>query len=269
MHYYSVNGQQQKEISISDRALAYGDGLFTTAKITHGEVEFLQQHIFRLVNGCQYLSINLNADLLLTEINQALQNVASGVLKIIITAGSGGRGYSRKGVSESQRVITVHDVPAHYQSWKNEGISLGISTVQLGLNPLLNGLKHLNRIEQVLIRAELDKMSEDDVLVSDINGKVVESSCANIFWFSGEKLVTPDLSMSGVDGIYRQQILALMPDTEIASVSISELTSISSMFICNSIMGIIPVNRFNGKLLPINPVIAFKDKFLSQLKLKE
>lgn len=255
MHYHSINGQINKEIAITDRAFNYGDGIFTTAKITHGKIEFLKEHIDRLTQACAILSIDFTqVDNLVTEITTVAQSYNHAVLKIIVTAGQGGRGYSRQSIAHSNVVISVHDVPEHYLDWQQHGINLGRAQFQLGLNPSLKGLKHLNRIEQVLIRKELDQSNHDDLIVSNSNNHVIEASAANVFWIKNDELFTSDLTNSGVIGIIRQQILALNTKTKVVNAHITELEQANSLFICNCIMGIVPVKMFQGRKLDIQPV---------------
>lgn len=267
MLYYSVNGQQQSSIDISDRAIAYGDGIFTTAHIFNGQVQFLSAHINRLIESCHYLKIDFTqSQALVDEVVTVAKAFSTAVLKVIITAGSGGRGYSRKGVNGAQIIVSVHDFPTHYQTWSEQGISLVNGKIQLGLNPLLKGLKHLNRLEQVLIRDELDNSPDDDLLVCDLNGFVVETSCANVFWLRDQQLFTPILHDAGVCGLYRQQILSFDESVQQVKEKPTELTDISAMFICNSVMGIVPVKTFNNKPLNTESVIQYRKILLSHFR---
>ena len=269
MHYYSVNGQDQSSIAISDRGVAYGDGIFTTATIYQGQIQFLTSHINRLIEGCQYLKIQFpQPQLLINEIVDIAQHYSSAVLKIIITAGSGGRGYSRQGVGESQVIVSVHDFPAHYQRWSTQGISLINGQIKLGLNPLLKGLKHLNRLEQVLIRDELDNAPADDLLVCDLNDFVVETSSANVFWMRADKVYTPVLNDAGIKGIYRKNILAFDPSIQQVKEKLVELNDITAMFICNSVMGIVPVYQWNNKKLDIYSVEHYRKRLLNHYQKK-
>lgn len=269
MHYYSVNGQHQSAIAISDRAIAYGDGIFTTAKIYNGQIQFLSSHLNRLIEGCQYLKINFTqSQALVDEIVNVAQHYPLAVLKIIITAGSGGRGYSRQGVGDAQVIVSIHDFPAHYKHWSEQGVSLVDCNIQLGLNPLLKGLKHLNRLEQVLIRDELDNSPADDLLVCDLNGFVVETSSANVFWMRGDKVYTPVLQDAGVVGLYRKNVLSFDSSIQLVKEKRLELNDITSMFICNSVMGVIPVSQLKNKPLDIAPVLNYRKSLLNHYQEK-
>ncbi|MCJ8321465.1 MAG: aminodeoxychorismate lyase [Colwellia sp.] len=252
MLYCSINGKQTNQLSVKDRSISYGDGLFTTGKITNGNIEMLPLHINRLRQGCIKLKIeqpNLN------ELNDELQEIArcynKAVIKIVITAGEGGRGYSRIGTSSPTIIISVSAFPERYELWQQNGINLGVSSLQLGISPMLSGIKHLNRLEQVLIRQELDNRAEDDLLVTNIYGHVIETSCANLFWLIDDQIYTPDISHSGVAGLVRDKILANIPNVRLGDFILTDVEKAQAMFICNSVMGIVPVKTFNGKLLSL------------------
>ncbi|VTP66638.1 Aminodeoxychorismate lyase [Leclercia adecarboxylata] len=119
-----------------------------------------------------------------------------GVLKVIISRGSGGRGYSAANCLHPVRILSVSGYPAHYDGWRREGITLELSPVQLGRNPHLAGVKHLNRLEQVLIRTHLEQTDADEALVLDSEGFVTECCAANLFWRNGKDVFTPPAGSS-------------------------------------------------------------------------
>jgi len=258
MYFQSVNGQQADFISINDRGLAYGDGIFTTAKVTDGEVSLLHLHLNRLKNGCRLFKISgIDFTALKDELIQCCKAYDLAVLKVVITSGEGGRGYSRVGVGKPNIIIKVSEFPAKYFEWKNSGISLGGSSIQLGINPMFDGIKHLNRLEQVLIRDELDSTSYDDLLVFNIFDEIIETTCANIFWFDQGQLYTPQIKDSGVAGIQRSEVLRKHPDTQIIKAKASDILKAQSVFITNSIMEIVPVRTYAGNDLDIEQVHQF------------
>ena len=269
MLYCSVNGQISNQISITDRAFSYGDGVFTTAKIVEGEIEFLTHHLNRLVDSCSVLNIQfVEFDKLKSDIRFIAKNYSLAVLKVVITAGQGGRGYSRAGVKSANVIISVHEFPTLYKSWYQHGITLGVSNNQLGINPMLKGIKHLNRLEQVILRAELDRSVEDDLVAVNIKDQIVETCCANIFWVNQQRLVTPSIIDSGVKGIMRQNILSTLTNVEIVEESISTLSQATAIFICNCVMGIVPVREFQGRKLEIKPIQHIQQQFKNQVEAK-
>ena len=122
---------------------------------------------------------------------------------------------------------------------------------------MLAGLKHLNRLEQVMIRAELDQCKEDDLIVCDINDIIVETSSANIFWFKDDQLYTPKITSAGVAGLMRDAIINKIKNVQLVEAKFKDIINIDGMFICNCVMGIVPVKRYNERDLafdkePIN-----------------
>ncbi|NQY88817.1 MAG: aminodeoxychorismate lyase [Colwellia sp.] len=252
MKFCLVNGIEQNQIDIENRGLAYGDGLFTTAKIFDGRVQYLSLHIQRLLLGCKKLALFAPNKVELTEqLSQVAKQYNLAVLKVIITASTGGRGYARSTEPKSDLIIMVYDYPKHYDELARAGITLGNSKQQIGINPMLSGLKHLNRLEQVLLRQELANTKEDDLVVTNLNDEVIEATSANLFFWLNGKLCTPEITSSGVNGIMRQTILQKYPDTLIKKVTLTELASSPAMFICNCVMGVMPVKSYNGQNLSI------------------
>ncbi len=261
MKFCTVNGNEKSEISINDRGFSYGDGLFTTARIIDGEVLMLTEHINRLVYGSNKLGLAVfDSNKLQQDIKKIAKSFHDNVLKVMITAGCGGRGYSRLAESESQNniIIMVFDFPHHYHEWKKTGITLGVSEQKIGLNPMLSQLKHLNRLEQVLLRAELDQQAEDDLVVMNVNGHIIETTSSNLFWWKNDKLYTPELKISGVAGLMRKFILEHQHDTIVSSFHLSELMQSDEIFICNSVTGIVPIRKYKDRALPINKSIQLR-----------
>lgn len=252
MKFCLVNGVQQNYIDIENRGIAYGDGLFTTAKIINGDIHHLSAHIERLTFGCQKLGITPpSPHELRKQLVSIAKNYSLSVLKVMIVASSGGRGYARSKSNSHDLIIMIHDYPKHYDELIHTGIKVGISEQKIGINPMLGGLKHLNRLEQVLLRQELSTRDEDDLLVANINNEVIEATSANLFFFLNDNLYTPNVSQSGVNGIMRQVILQHYPDTIVKSVSFNEIAKAQGMFICNCVMGIMPIANVNGRVLPL------------------
>ncbi|MDA5543491.1 MULTISPECIES: aminodeoxychorismate lyase [Yersinia] len=248
-----INGVEQNLISASDRSVQFGDGCFTTARVSGGRVVWLDKHISRLQQAAERLLmpvVNWNA--LRKEMVEAANHTEDGVLKVIISRGSGGRGYSGTACQHPTRIISLSDYPVHYLSWRERGISLALSPILLARNPLLAGVKHLNRLEQVLIRAHLDQTTADEALVLDTEGMLVECCAANLFWRQGDKIFTPDLCQSGVDGIMRQRIITCLAahgrQVEIVAQPVSVLADADEVILCNALMPLLPVNRIE----PVN-----------------
>ncbi|CNI23786.1 4-amino-4-deoxychorismate lyase [Yersinia frederiksenii] len=243
-----INGVEQSLISASDRSVQFGDGCFTTARVSRGRVVWLDKHILRLQQATERLlmpAVNWNA--LTKEMVEAANHTEDGVLKIIISRGTGGRGYSGTACQHPTRIISLSDYPTQYNSWRERGIVLALSPVPLARSPLLAGIKHLNRLEQVLIRAHLEHTEADEALVLDTEGMLVECCAANLFWRKGDEIFTPDLSQSGVDGIMRQRIIACLAalgrSVAIVAQPPAVLADADEVILCNALMPILPVSR--------------------------
>lgn len=242
-----VNGQHTSQINIADRATQYGDGCFTTMAVDCGDVAHWDAHLTRLQNSCARLYIAFEGwDELSQQVLALAHNQQNCVIKVIISRGEGGRGYGTTGTTKPSYIITRHDMPIHYSNWQDKGIELNVSTITLAKQPLLAGLKHLNRLEQVLVKRELEQDAFHDCIVMDTDNQIVETSVGNIFWYRDNAWFTPSLAYSGVEGVMRNHIINLFnakgSNIHECRNSLDVLQEASEVFICNSLMGVVPVN---------------------------
>lgn len=249
---FLINGREQDSLAANDRAIQFGDGCFTTARIRQGEVQFLPAHIRRLREACERLMLPFTEwQALEAEMSHLAHSHQQGVLKVILTRGAGGRGYSAAACHAPTRLLSVSPMPAHYDRWREEGISLALSPVRLGRNPHLAGIKHLNRLEQVLIRTHLEQTTADEALVLDSDGFITECCAANLFWRKGNDVFTPNLDHAGVNGIMRQHCIAQLAASpfRVAEVHAAEeaLADADEVLICNALMPVIAVRAYGER----------------------
>ncbi len=242
-----VNGESAQLLRADDRGLQYGDGLFETALLAGGRVRFLDDHLHRLFNGCNRLGIAPPEEQTLrSEIAKVTASGERGVLKIIVTRGAGGRGYRPGEAMSSTRVVALHPY-----SHASEGpLRLRWCDLRLGRNARLAGIKHLNRLEQVLAQSEWREGEADEGLMLDTEGEVVCATSANVFAVRDGALITPDLRFSGVHGVMRAQVLKAAARLRI---TVSEeplwphdLQSASEVFITNAVRGIRSVGSLDS-----------------------
>ena len=252
-----INGIEATHINATDRGLAYGDGLFSTIKVEYGVVLLWDLHLQRLKLGVQRLSFSkVDWSKLSLEVNQLasyFSKHAEYVLKVIITRGSGGRGYSIQGCHSPLRIISSAPFPSFYAQWKIQGIDIVLCESQLSSNKQLAGLKTLNRLEQVLIKQELEKKQAVEGIVCDGNGFVIEACSANVFIYLDDVWQTPKLDKSGVAGIQRSNI---MKQAKVSGINIVEnyihkdqLVNVKAICLTNALMGVMPVSKYQGRAL--------------------
>lgn len=242
-----INGKQATTIEATDRGLHYGDGLFETIEIINEQPVFLTQHLQRLEAGCFVLKIPFpSKTLLIDEVTQLCKNTTHGVIKIMLTRGSGGRGYRQPEAISTTRYIALHPYPKYPGSYKTKGIAARFCDMRLALNPMLAGIKHNNRLEQVLARAEWqDEVQEG--LMMNLNGDVIEGTMSNLFVVKGDVLLTPKLDQAGVKGIIRQVIIDLCSAHAIPLqqkvMSKECVLAADELFVTNSVLGIWPITQ--------------------------
>jgi len=256
-----IDGVPAAELPVQDRGLQYGDGLFETLAVTDGRIRLLDFHLERLRDGCLRLGIPMPpAESTTTELQQAAAGTSRAVLKLIITRGIGGRGYRPPEDAIPQRVLLRYPWPDYPGSWAEQGVRVKLCETRLATQPRLAGIKHLNRLEQVLARAEWsDADGYQEGLMLDMEGQVVEGTMSNVFASPGEGvLLTPDLSRSGVAGVMRRQILEQAAGAgvtaRVARIPLNEFLRAREIFLCNSLMGVWPVTALAGNIYRPGPV---------------
>ncbi|MFT5396426.1 MAG: 4-amino-4-deoxychorismate lyase [Gammaproteobacteria bacterium] len=251
-----INGNSSDAISLYDRGLQYGDGLFETIAVEEESLLCWDEHIERLQSGCSRLKIPMpNQDTLTEEARRLTSSIERGIIKIIITRGQGGRGYALPVNVESTRIISLYPWPEYSFGNPDDGINVRVCNYRYAHNSILAGIKHLNRLEQVLARSEWTDSSIAEGVVLDHEENIIEGTMSNIFYIKNEILYTPELSACGVEGIIRQKIITLAAELHleicINKISIESLMDADEAFMCNSIVGVWPIKMIDEKSLMV------------------
>lgn len=272
-----VNGQRHETLPagilpLNDRGLAYGDGVFETIAIVDREPRLLSRHLDRLFASLAYLGIPLSTNRLFADLVGVLTEVESLpesqplILKIIVTAGCGSRGY-RRSPARANCIMQLLPAPVFPASF-NRGIHTELAKYRLPHTPALAGLKHLNRLDQVLASSEF-RQGVDELLLCSEAGDLVEGSRTNVFLVSGGCLFTPLLDRCGVSGVLRRYLLEdVLPSMQLAVVEkrikLSELLKADEVFVCNSVVGLWPVRSVGVHRFGEGAVTAAIVRYLAQ-----
>ena len=244
-----INGQQAERISIRDRGFQYGDGCFETVRVLSNKPILWSAHLKRLKNACKTLQLSVNFELLQSEITQLLQDnkTADVILKITVTRGEGGRGYTPPEHANCTRIIQLIDYVA---ADTRTGARVVVCQHRLSSNSLLGGIKHLNRLDQVVASAQIPA-DFDEGLCLDEQGSVIEGCRSNLLLAIDNQLVTPDLGKSGVEGVMLNYLIDKFQvlNTRVLrkKISLRELKTASEIFLCNSVFGIWPVAEIENE----------------------
>lgn len=247
-----INGVLSDTLPANDRGLLYGDGVWETLALRQGIPQRLNWHLERLQQGLQALAITApNNTSLLNEIQMAAALQPDAVLKLVVTRGVGMRGYNPHGSQQPTRILQLLPHPEYPSEYSTDGIRLALCQTRLAQQPLLAGFKHLNRLEQVLARAEFGATFQEG-LVLDYAGNVIEGTMSNLFLVRTDgEVVTPDLSQCGIAGIMRRTVLTQLQawgiPYRICPLKLPEVEAAGSLFMTNSLIGIWPVREFLGK----------------------
>lgn len=266
-----INGEPGERVAADDRGLQYGDGLFETLAVRGGVCEFWDRHMQRLMQGCGRLRIPPpSPELLQAEAAQLAGTAESAVLKIIVTRGRGGRGYQAPHRVEPMRLLRIFDMPAHPAHHAEAGVRVRLCDQRLGWNAALAGLKHLNRLEQVLARMEWDDPDIAEGLMLDQAGNVIEGTFTNLFAIIDGRLITPALNRCGVAGIMREVIMELAAaeagGCAVRDIPQAELQDADGLLLSNSVLGIWPVRELDGRKLRIPELTRHLQQRLAHMR---
>ncbi|GAB1259915.1 aminodeoxychorismate lyase [Aurantivibrio plasticivorans] len=261
-----VDDDLSDNIKALDRGLAYGDGLFETMRFSRGQVPLLEAHLARLERGCHVLSIVFNRDLVSRRLAKAIEflqrsEVSNAVIKLILTRGVGGRGYSPAGCDNATTVIATFSQPEFPAYYVEQGVDITVCSNTLSSSKSLAGIKHLNKLEYVLAAKEWGAEGFQEGLLCDNAGNIVEATSRNIFVVKKSCLYTPPIENCGVLGVLRERILIEVCDLlglsyYVENIRIDDVVSADEVFLCNSVTGIWPVRTIDTAILPVSRPIT-------------
>ncbi len=256
-----VNGKPGNLISIRDRGLLYGDGVFRTFIARQGKAQLWALHSQKLQHDCTALGIACpDIALLSAELGRLLMQHPDGVMKLIVTRGQGTHGYAPSAQTIPTHIWDVSPLPDYPLDRASHGIKVRLCQLRLSQQPRLAGIKHLNRLENVLAAAESNDTDIAEGLLMDAEGNVIEGTRSNLFLASQGELITPDLSLSGVAGVQRDRVIAWstqhdMP-LQIRDIGLDEVLHADELFVVNSIIGLWPIRELEQRCWSNFPIAA-------------
>lgn len=266
---FLINGHREDGVPPFDRGLAYGDGVFRTLPVCSGNAHCWPRHYRKLCEDCKSLGIVCPPeDVLATDIEMLVSEGEDATIKIIITRGEGARGYAVPALSQPMRLVIKTPAQSYASGNASEGIKLHLCQLRLSHQPRLAGVKHLNRLENVLARMEWVDPEITDGLLLDVAGNVIECTMSNVIIRSGNTLLTPNLGQCGVAGVTRARILEFAPyfgyQPQVADISLEQLLDADEVLICNSLYGAWQVRALGEDNWELGQLAAKLRKMLMQ-----
>jgi 4-amino-4-deoxychorismate lyase len=252
-----VNGKPGVMLSIRDRGLLYGDGVFRTLRAIRSKAQHWTLHYLKLRHDCSALGIACpDFGRLSAELDSLLAQYPEGVVKLVVTRGQGNRGYAAQSDAEITHFWDISPLPDHPPELATHGIRAIMCQLRVGRQPRLAGIKHLNRLENVLAATECSKARVLDPeiaegLMRDTEDNVIEGTRSNLFVVSGSKLITPELSHNGVAGVQRDRVIEWSKQNnmplQIRNIGMDEVMQADELFVVNSIIGLWPIRELEQR----------------------
>jgi len=255
-----INGTAGSGISPLDRGLQFGDGLFETIACRHGRARLLAWHLERLELGCARLGIQLReAEQVRAEVHALAREADRSIIKVIVTRGDAqARGYAPTGNEKATRITVRYPWPHETAATSQDGVKVCTLAMRLGENPALAGIKHTNRLEQILARAEWSSADVAEGILFSSSGNLVSGTMTNAFIVRGSQVQTPVIDRCGVAGVMRRLVLR---EAMRAHISVQEcvlraddLERAEELFLTNARIGIWPVRELDGRVFVPGPV---------------
>jgi len=246
-----INGKQENKISAYDRALHYGDGIFETIAYKNNCLIYWREHLQRLNNACHILKLDIiDENTWLKDIRKIIKGrVQDLVIKLIYSRGEGQRGYKIPDTISPLRIVMSSPLPQYADEMYSRGVELTICQTPATSNSRLAGIKHLNKLDNILARSEWSDKKIFEGLMLDDFGNIIEGTMSNVFAVKNNSLYTPILKRSGVNGIIRQRIIELAKNNNIVTqqieIKLDKLLEMDEIFITNSLAGLCPVNKID------------------------
>lgn len=247
-----VNGAVSDVLPATDRGLAYGDGVFRTLRLRGGQPLAWPDHYRKLGDDCAVLAIPCpSSDILTTELGRVAASDPNGVAKIIVTRGSGRRGYASDDAMPATRLVMSYPAPTA-QADISCGIRARICALRLARQPALAGIKHLNRLENVLARREWSDPEIAEGLLLDHAGDVIGGTMSNLFIVENGALATPDLSHAGVAGVSRERVFRRAAQAgvtcSVCNIPLDRVLKADEIFVVNSVIGVWAIRELDGRI---------------------
>ena len=253
-------GQPGSALSVLDRGLHYGDGLFETIACEHGHPRLIERHLQRLASGCKRLGlVPVDSAALAREVRELAGGTSRAIVKLLLSRGvSLTRGYGPEGSERPVRVALRYAWPVQNPERAEQGVRVRRATLRLGENPALAGIKHCNRLEQVLARREWTDPAIAEALMFSSSGALISGTMSNVFVVRESKVLTPCIDRCGVAGVMRGLVLEIAAadgiDAEERRLDAADLASAEELFITNALIGIRPVREVDGTSIAVGPV---------------
>lgn len=246
-------------VSVLERGLHYGEGLFETIACLAGKPRLLERHLRRLASGCERLGLPADAASIENEVRELAASSARAIIKVLLLRGPALlRGYALTGRERSVRVALRYAWPQEAPGADEHGIRVRLAKLRLGENPALAGIKHCNRLEQVLARREWTDPRIGEALMFSSSEALVSGTMSNVFLVRATKLLTPSVDRCGVAGVMRATVLDLAARLGIAAeerrLDGAELAAAEELFLTNALIGIRPVVELDGVSVAPGPV---------------
>lgn len=262
-----IDGEPRETIAVLDRGLMYGDGVFRTIRLEAGRAVWWRDHLAKLADDCARLGLACPApEIWAADLQRLSAQHPDGALKLMVTRGVGSRGYQPPQPARPTRIALLAPLPEWPASLWQEGVAVRVCDLRLGRQPRLAGVKHLNRLENVLARAEWDDPTIREGLLLAEDGRVIGGVSSNLFIYRAGELLTPRLDDCGVAGVARGRVLQAAAARGVAvreqDLTLDEVLAAEAVWLTNSLIRLWRVARLGDRVWPQTEIHSVMREFV-------
>lgn len=245
-------------VADGNRACLYGDGVFETMRLTAGRIAFWSHHWQRLQTGLRRLGFpDLSEQALMSALAPALVEDRDAVLRVSISR-DGVRGYRYS--ADANVIIDVQLSPLPDNIWHGQSLKVRWCQTRWAQQPLLAGIKHLNRLEQVLARSEWTDSTIAEGLVCDTQGQVISGTLSALLLRFDQTVLAADITQTGIDSVARRVVLDALPslgyEVQVQALSKKDVLMADELLLMNVVQGIGSIGDCDG--------VIFSDRRLAE-----
>ncbi len=259
----SLVPSESAKISLFDRGLLYGDGLFETLRAYAGRPFLLDQHLQRLMDSAKALGIPARIDRSSFRRLLARLIAANGfadrdcAIRVILTRGPAKPGLLPPLGCVPTLAAMAIPLEKGLARMQKDGIEAVFFDLRTWPTRTIGGHKTLDYLPAVVARAYAKSRGAREAIYVRGAGEVLEGATSNVFAVLNGALVTPP-PLGILPGITRKLVLELARGLKIAvrvrRLTRAELLRSREVFITASTVEIVPVSNLEGRRLQAGEV---------------
>jgi D-alanine transaminase len=252
-----VVDERTARVSVLDRGLLHGDGVYDTWRTYGGRPFALAAHLARLAHATRRLGLPspgaAGAWAVRTRTLLRRNGLADGAARLTITRGAAGTGPAPSVHARPTILLTVRALPPDLDRLQTLGVGVRLLPFARDAGPGWGALKLVGHASAVLGKRLAHRRRAFEGLYVTPDGDVTEGTTSNVFAVVRGALVTPPADGTILSGVTRDRVLAAARRLELRTretpLSVERLRRADEVFVTASTIEVLPVVRIDGRIV--------------------